>query len=270
MGSGLFKSQKKNTHKLIPDKYHSYDDLAQGLKDAGVESSQLIIGIDFTKSNARQGGDPFYESENLHSKDPYPNPYQQAMKAICSALASFDDDGMIPAYGFGDSTTTNKSVFTFLADANGREVACHKLEAVLQCYNNIIDSIESEQVKMSGPTSFVPIINKAIEIVKNAKSYHILIILCDGGVDNPATTAKAIVEASHYPLSIICIGVGRGPWDQMIKYDDSIPKRDFDNFQFVNFHKIMHDAENADVEFATRALMEIPDQYMYIKRHLLQ
>lgn len=82
-------------------------------------------------------------------------------------------------------------------------------------------------------------------------------------------TIKAIVEASYCALSIVTIGVGRGPWQQMIEMDDNIPHRQFDNFQFVDYHSMMLKCENASIEFARRALMEIPLQYEFIKKHIL-
>ena len=102
---------------------------------------------------------------------------------------------------------------------------------------------------MSGPTSFAPLIRAAIEIAKREKAYHILVIIADGQVDNVKETTDAIVEATNYPLSIITVGVGDGPWDLMEEFDDKLPQRRFDNFQFVPFHDIMQKAENRDVTF---------------------
>ncbi|KAH0849543.1 hypothetical protein HID58_096301 [Brassica napus] len=38
---------------------------------------------------------------------------------------------------------------------------------------------------------------------------------------------------SSYALSIALIGVGDGRWEDMRKFDDKIPKREFDNFKVV-------------------------------------
>jgi E3 ubiquitin-protein ligase RGLG len=40
---------------------------------------------------------------------------------------------------------------------------------------------------------------------------------------------------SNFPLSIVLVGVGDGPWDLANKYDDFLPQRRFDNFQVLSY-----------------------------------
>ncbi|KAJ9169444.1 hypothetical protein P3X46_017641 [Hevea brasiliensis] len=117
----------------------------------------------------------------------------------------------------------------------------------------------------------------AITIVEQSSGrYHVLLIIADGQLTRSVDTqhgqlslqekgtVDAIVKASEYPLSIILVGVGDGPWDMMRELSDNIPARAFDNFQFVNFTEIMSKNVNAsrkEIEFALAALMEVPAQY---------
>ena len=45
-------------YKLIANNYDNLEDLQQDLRKAGLESCNLIVGVDFTKSNLEQGGLP--------------------------------------------------------------------------------------------------------------------------------------------------------------------------------------------------------------------
>jgi hypothetical protein len=120
---------------------------------------------------------------------------------------------------------------------------------------------------MAGPTNFAPAIEAAIEIVRTTRMYHILLIIADGQVTNAAHTIAAIVKASALPLSIIVVGVGDGPWDMMEEFDDNLPDRQFDNFQFVNFSQTFaENPNNPEVAFAIAALMEIPEQFIAIRK----
>ena len=100
---------------------------------------------------------------------------------------------------------------------------------------------------------------------------HILLIIADGEVTEIQQTVDAIVEASYYPLSIIVVGVGDGPFELMEEFDDKLPQRNFDNFQFVDMTKL--ESEHRDVSpdafnaaFAYHCLQEVPEQYQEIRR----
>ncbi|GMP26425.1 hypothetical protein CsSME_00002865 [Camellia sinensis var. sinensis] len=259
--------QIKQQSLCIADNFNSLDEVISALREAGLESSNLILGIDFTKSNEWTGKQSF-NRKSLHAIGNTPNPYEQAISIIGRTLSPFDEDNLIPCFGFGDASTHDQYVFSFYPDHR----YCNGFEEALSRYREIVPYI-----KLSGPTSFAPIIDAAIDIVERSNGqYHVLVIVADGQVtrnsDTPPgrfssqeqATVNSIVAASQYPLSIILVGVGDGPWDAMKRFDDNIPQRAFDNFQFVNFTKIM--SENTDMEkkeaaFALAALMEIPLQY---------
>jgi len=72
-----------------------------------------LVGIDYTISNSSAGKKSF-GGKSLHNIDPAVlNPYQQVISIIGKTLSSFDTDGKIPVFGFGDKTTADKTVFPF-------------------------------------------------------------------------------------------------------------------------------------------------------------
>jgi len=55
----------------------------------------------------------------------------------------------------------------------------------------------------------------------------------------------------------------------MEEFDDGLPQRKFDNFQFVNFAAEMAGTTEErfkDVNFSVAALQEIPEQYWHINQ----
>lgn len=215
-----------------------------------------------------------------------------------------DEDNVIPVYGFGDELTGDHSLFTFSETSDPK--AGFPFEGIRSRYRQVV-----RNVTMAGPTSFAPIINQAVNIVSQTGEYHILVIIADGQVTrsvdipphavsrNEKETIDAITYASNFPLSIIMVGVGDGPWESMIYFDNYLVHRRFDNFQFVEYHvrqsrtasprlKIVEAGSNLSIvvppslpaqkiasrfptpqmretQFALQALMEIPDQYRVIK-----
>ncbi|KAL3891758.1 hypothetical protein ACJMK2_004007 [Sinanodonta woodiana] len=258
-GSDVFEEgvlRKAVSCPIIRDRFTTLEEVSKAIKLEGVKECGLILGIDYTISNRMQGQKTF-GGKSLHDvSSPAVNPYQQIICIFGETLEAFDDDGMIPVFGFGDAKTKGKAVFSLKETGN-----CKGFNEVLDIYNAVTPT-----VAMSGPTNLAPLIKKAIEICKETKKYHILVIAADGQVTDEMMTREALVEASNYPLSIVMVGVGDGPWEVMEEFDDGLPERNFDNFQFVNFNEVMSsNARNPQAALALQALMEIPDQYKAIR-----
>jgi E3 ubiquitin-protein ligase RGLG len=126
----------------------------------------MFSGIDYTKSNEYSGAKSF--GRNMHDITAVvKNPYQQVIEIIGKTLEVFDDDKLIPTFGFGtsatadsllylsltprgtgDSTTGDKRVFPFFPDR-----PCQTFREVLARYNEI-----TPKLQLSGPTNFAPLV----------------------------------------------------------------------------------------------------------------
>lgn len=206
-----------------------------GVRDPSKVRYKLIFGIDFTLSNLWTGKFSF-KNESLHAivNGDTLNPYQEVIYITGKELVLFDGD-CIRCYGFGDVTTRDEGVFSFQEN----DSPCQGFEHVLECYRNNVPNVQK-----FGPTSYAPMVEAAVDIVEESGGlHHVLVIITSGqvatGSQQEQETIRSIVDASSYPLSIVLVGVGDGPWESIQKFHDKIPALQFDNFHFVNFTAIM-------------------------------
>ncbi|XP_071110050.1 uncharacterized protein [Haliotis cracherodii] len=247
--------------KTVSEQFKTLGEVGDAIREAGLEKCNLIFGVDYTASNYQQGKKTFGKKCLHDISQTEQNPYQKVIQVLGETLEPFDSEGVMPAFGFGDMTTRDHGIFPLRPDVSDESGMCYGFKDVLKVYNEI-----TPRVRLSGPTNFAPLIKQSIDIVKSTRAFHILVIVADGQVTSERATTDAIVEASNFPLSIIMVGVGDGPWDVMDEFDQKIPSRSFDNFHFVDYQSVTQNVKNPSASFALHALMEIPDQYQSIKR----
>lgn len=175
LGSGST-PEPSGTFFAFEDHFQTFEEVTSACRRAGLEKCSLIIGVDFSASNEWQGRKTF-GAHNLHRiiQGKIYNPYQKVISIIGKTLEPFDDDNLIPAFGFGDSSTRSDDIFPFKFDGD----SCKGFAEVLERYSEI-----ATKVKLSGPTSYAPLILHALEIVKTSNSFHILFIIADGQVSS--------------------------------------------------------------------------------------
>ena len=234
------------------------------VKEQGLKECELILGIDCTSSNILTGKKSFGKRPLHEISQHRLNFYEQVIGILGSIVDDLSPNGIFPVYLFGDGLTKERKVRPLFVDTEGDE-NCYGIKHALSEYRRQIPKVE-----LSGPTSFKPLIEKAIKIIEKNWRFHLLIIIGDGAVTEVKVTQEAIIRASNYPMSIIMVGVGDGdakkypkdPWYGMKQFQNELPNRKFKNFTFVQFSKGMEPEE-----FAEYALAEVPTAYNYCKKN---
>ena len=199
-----------------------------------------MLAVDFTKSNSWTGKVSF-GGRCLHDTSAgTPNPYERVVsvlgRTVEHMLGRGSDAAAVPppllCWGFGDASTGDSAVFSFLDGNRPAAGFNHALERYRQLASSVV---------LAGPTSFGPAIRAATAAtLERGNPFTVLVLIADGQVtrsaDTPvgelspqeADTIDALVAASAVaPLAVIMIGVGDGPWEMMQRFDDLIPDRSF-------------------------------------------
>ena len=161
-----------------------------------------FVGIDFTASN-KNPNDP----SSLHYMQPGKlNQYQRAILSLGEILEKYNNNGIIPCYGFGARLPNGNVSFDFPLNLNYQSPFLKNYGEMFQSYQNIFSHIT-----LSGPTNFAPLIRAIIEYTGRNKTvnelnYTVYVILTDGAISDMNDTIREIVAASKLPMSIIIIG----------------------------------------------------------------
>lgn len=234
--------------KAIGNNFETKDQLVKAIREAGLEQFNLLLAIDFTKSNIWQGKNTF-GGRSLHeirrvpqqilpqsivNEPDAPPPYRQNSigrsltfgKGMPNISEMKEYMGALNPYQYVMSVAGNQlnefdddgyipTVIFGHARSTYDPYVMDISTSQQGCYK-IDDSIAAYENaastnRLSGPTLFAPIIKWGMEkVITGNNAYHILLIIGDGAIDDFDETVQMLCKASKYPLSIIFCGVGDG------------------------------------------------------------
>lgn len=160
---------------------------------------RLVMAVDYTKTNARARLHTINQYIDTDSEEG-DTPYAEVIRAA-RVLHDLAPSTCIDVVGFGDEPTQDRAVFRFLPDRD-----CVDTREVVSRYYEI-----TPQIRMSGPTSFVPAVRHAA-VPSAASEVPLLLILTDGNPTRPDEDARALENAAD-SLRTVIVGIGDGPFD---------------------------------------------------------
>lgn len=279
------KQQNNSTDNSTATISKTLDEVTAGLGAAGLESSGLITGVDlayysYLKEASSSNNIPQSSSGQERAKLEFLLDSMRLTKKLMIMIDLMFDIMVLTAISksLEPLRSDEDNSVPFFADFF--EYATKKNDQKENLFSIHSDHLPNNPLSAVGsqPASYATAIDLAVEIVeRKGGRFQTLVLTADNqaiknffnGKDGELSpegekTIQSIFNASLYPLSIILVGVGNGSWEHMKNFQDKIPARKFDNFQFVNFTEIMSgDSPPSEKEaaFAFEALKKTPTQY---------
>ncbi len=165
----------------------------------------VSFAIDFTGSNYTDEVD-----RHCFEKDISENYYIKAIKICGGVLDEYSSDHIFPTFGFGayvNGSTSHCLNVNFKDDPG-----ISTIDNVIQEYQNCLKKIE-----LYGPTLICPVIDNFKKMINNKSIsiYNVLMIITDGIIDDISKVIDSVVDAQSLPLSILIIGIGEEPTEEM-------------------------------------------------------
>lgn len=231
----------------IGNNFETKDQLIKAIRDAGLEQFNLLMAIDFTKSNTWQGAKTFHGRSLHHLAPPAPSA-PPVYSAVEGEPPVYRQSSIGRTLSFGQGQPRISEMKEYMDQLNpyqyvmsvvgnqlnefdddgyiptaifGHATAPHEpyVKEISTtehgCYK--IDDVIAAYEKavsshgLSGPTKFAPVIEWAMGKVRaSGNAYHILLIIGDGVIDDYDETVQTLARAAKCPLSIVFCGVGDG------------------------------------------------------------
>lgn len=164
----------------------------------------LILGIDYTGSN----GNPTLPTSLHYQSGLQPNSYETAINEVGMILMDYDQDKMIPTFGYG-AMLNNSVNHCFALNFNPSNPELNGIPSVLAAYKNSF-----KYCGLSGPTLFAPLLTMVYNMASRVpasqenQKYYTVLIVTDGAINDMPETIDLLVALSNLPVSVIIVGVG--------------------------------------------------------------
>ncbi|RWV85806.1 hypothetical protein GW17_00052373 [Ensete ventricosum] len=218
-----------------------------------------------------------FDGQSLHKIGGRPNPYEQAITIIGKVLAPFDDDNLIPCFGFGDRKASYALPLTDFVSGFPKDrpplrpswkppsTSWSEVEDNTMCWSSLQTARFCSLLLLLRPLPPRCFLDQAsIEDWSHDLSVKVTrsVDINDGDLSpQEKKTIDSIVMARYMFIAHVCAQICK----QAFELITSIFKILFRfTMQFVNFTAIMGKTANAaekEAAFALAALMEVPIQY---------
>ena len=203
--------------------------------------------------------------------------FEYLMKSFLDVLKPYNEDQFFHIYGYGFKLKEPKKkeydpyMFPLTQKMDFPSVS---IKEISKSYNEFLKAINFDKAK----TNIDLIINKFNGIIKedienyDFREYNVLLIFANNDITDEKEFVKNIIFTSTLPISLIVVGLGKGPYTKIENIeqnflnlvDDEGNKPERKCIKFVSFNKLQKNVQNT----VKNSLFNIPEEmieYLGIK-----